>query len=41
MKLKEYFENNQNRNMIDKWLHYFDIYERHFNPFVGKKNKSA
>ena len=39
MKLREYFENNQNRNMIDKWLHYFDVYERHFRPFVGKKIK--
>jgi SAM-dependent methyltransferase len=25
--------------MIDKWLHYFDIYERHFRPFVDKKIK--
>jgi SAM-dependent methyltransferase len=25
--------------MIDKWLHYFDIYERHFRPFAGKKIK--
>lgn len=39
MKLIDYFNSNQNRNMIDKWSHYFDIYERHFNPFVGKKIK--
>lgn len=39
MELREYFENNQNNNMIDKWLHYFEIYERHFRPFVGKKIK--
>jgi SAM-dependent methyltransferase len=39
MKLIDYFNGNQNRNMIDKWLHYFDIYERHFNSFVGKKIK--
>jgi len=39
MELREYFENNQNRNMIDKWLHYFEIYERHFRPFVDKKIK--
>ena len=39
MELREYFENNQKRNMIDKWLHYFEVYERHFRPFVGKKIK--
>ena len=39
MELREYFENNENRNMIDKWLHYFEIYERHFRPFVDKKIK--
>lgn len=39
MELLEYFNTNQNRNMIDKWLHYFDVYERHFRPFVGKKVK--
>jgi SAM-dependent methyltransferase len=39
MKLIDYFNSNQNRNMIDKWLHYFDIYERHFSSFVGKKIK--
>lgn len=39
MNLIEYFNNNENGNMIDKWLHYFEIYERHFRPFVGKKIK--
>jgi 23S rRNA U2552 (ribose-2'-O)-methylase RlmE/FtsJ len=39
MRLIEYFNNNQNNNMIDKWLHYFDIYETHFNKFVDKKIK--
>ena len=39
MDLREFFENNQNRNMIDKWLHYFEIYERHFRPFVDKKKR--
>lgn len=24
------------RRMIDKWQHYFDIYERHFRPYVGR-----
>ena len=27
--LREYFEHNPGR-LIDKWLHYFDIYHRHF-----------
>lgn len=39
MKLVEYFNENQNRNSITKWLHYFDIYEKHFNAFVDKKIK--
>jgi 23S rRNA U2552 (ribose-2'-O)-methylase RlmE/FtsJ len=39
MELREYFESNHDRNMIDKWLHYFEIYERHFRPFVGKRVK--
>jgi hypothetical protein len=30
--LRRYFERNDGR-LIDKWLHYFDIYERHFEPF--------
>ena len=25
--------------MIDKWLHYFEIYERHFRPYIDKKIK--
>jgi cephalosporin hydroxylase len=33
--LREYFEGNQGR-LIHKWMHYFDIYERHFSPFRGK-----
>ena len=33
--LWEYFDANQGR-MIFKWLHYFDIYHRHFEPFRGK-----
>lgn len=35
MNLHEYFLKN-NRNLIHKWIHYFDIYERHFKKFVGK-----
>ena len=30
--LEIYFENNQ-KKLIHKWNHYFDIYERHFNRF--------
>ena len=30
--LETYFYANQGR-LIDKWLHYFDIYHRHFQPF--------
>lgn len=33
--LEAYFRANQGR-LIHKWLHYFDIYDRHFAPFRGK-----
>lgn len=39
MKLLEYFESNQDRNAMTKWLHYFEIYEKHFNKFIGKNVK--
>jgi cephalosporin hydroxylase len=32
--LEEYFYNNR-RNIIHKWTHYFEIYHRHFQNFVG------
>jgi 23S rRNA U2552 (ribose-2'-O)-methylase RlmE/FtsJ len=32
--LRDYFERNPGR-LIDKWLHYFDIYHRHFQRFRG------
>jgi len=32
--LRVYFESNPGR-LIDKWLHYFDIYHRHFERFRG------
>ncbi|CAM4388476.1 hypothetical protein L1N85_23720 [Paenibacillus alkaliterrae] len=35
-KLQDYFIANNSRFMI-KWSHYFDIYERHFDRFVGKE----
>jgi O-methyltransferase len=34
--LEEYFEANR-RNVIHKWAHYFEIYHRHFERFVGKE----
>jgi hypothetical protein len=34
-RLKEYFDSEDHR-IIDKWIHYFDIYERHLSPFKGK-----
>lgn len=36
MNIKDYFLNNTG-NSIHKWIHYFDIYEKHFSRFVGKK----
>jgi hypothetical protein len=32
-----YFESHQEGPGIWKWRHYFDIYHRHFNRFVGRK----
>ena len=34
--LKVYFENNKGRK-IDKWMHYFDAYDRHLTRFRKKK----
>jgi hypothetical protein len=36
MNLHEYFLKN-NGKLIHKWIHYFDIYERHFRRFVGEE----
>ncbi|MES2351589.1 MAG: class I SAM-dependent methyltransferase [Pseudomonadota bacterium] len=33
--LIDFFENHEHR-MIHKWMHYFEIYERHFHQFRGK-----
>ncbi len=33
--LHKYFLNNAHKN-LNKWLHYFDIYERHLSRFRGK-----
>ncbi len=34
--LEEYFLANRGR-LIHKWMHYFDIYDRHFAPYRGRK----
>lgn len=34
--LKEYFESNKGR-LIHKWMHYFEIYERHLERFRGRE----
>jgi cephalosporin hydroxylase len=34
--LERYFLNNRGRQ-IDKWMHYFDIYDRHFSQYRGTK----
>lgn len=33
--LREYFERNPGR-LMSKWMHYFDIYHRHFERFRGR-----
>lgn len=35
-RLAHYFHNNPGR-LIDKWAHYFDIYESHFSKYRGRK----
>ena len=34
--LEKYFKEN-NRRVISKWSHYFDVYERHFSRFRNKE----
>lgn len=34
--LQKYFESNQG-NMIDKWMHYFDVYDKYFAQYRGKE----
>lgn len=34
--LEEYFYSNT-KNVIHKWVHYFEIYHKHFQRFVGKE----
>lgn len=33
--LETYFKKN-NKRLIHKWIHYFDIYDRHFSPYINK-----
>ena len=33
--LHRIFLNNSNK-LIHKWIHYFDIYEKHLSRFIGK-----
>ena len=35
--LKLYFESHKEGRGIVKWIHYFDIYQKHFEKFVGKE----
>ena len=35
--LREYFEQHEHGRGIWKWNHYFDIYQRHFQKFVGRE----
>ncbi len=35
--LEKFFYGNDEGPLIHKWLHYFDIYERHFNRFRGRE----
>jgi O-methyltransferase len=34
--LEDYFYNNR-KNIIHKWTHYFDVYHRHFQKYIGKE----
>jgi hypothetical protein len=35
-KFKHFFDNEPKKCAIHKWIHYLDIYEKHFNKFIGK-----
>jgi len=34
--LATYFDEHRGERTLHKWVHYFDIYDRHFRKFVGK-----
>src|SRR5215475_7150062 len=35
--LRSYFEAHHQGKGVWKWLHYFDVYNRHFSKFVGRE----
>jgi hypothetical protein len=35
--LEKFFKSNNNKRLIHKYLHYFDIYDRHFGRFRNKE----
>ena len=38
--LEDYFRNNKRRR-IHKWMHYFEIYHRHFERFRAGRSPSS
>ena len=36
-RLQSYFDSHRDGRGIVKWMHYFDVYERHLEKFVGRK----
>ena len=36
-KLEQYFFDGEKKLPVHKWHHYFEIYDRHFKKFIGKK----
>lgn len=38
-KLEDFFLKKTNRRRISKWLHYFEIYNRYFEKYIGKNIK--
>src|SRR5438067_6351471 len=39
--LLEYLRQHPDGRYGERWLHYFDIYHRHFSPFRGRDRKST
>lgn len=35
-KFADFFYNVEKKNLVFKWVHYFDIYEKHFSRLIGK-----
>ena len=38
-KLAKFFYDEPKRRVVHKWEHYFDIYDKHFQKFIGKRPK--